>query len=110
MSIGGLGGRPRGVPKTGGRKKGTPNKATLAVAEKLAALGCDPISGMAEIAGDKNTPVELRLRSYIELAQSLYPKRKATDATDKDQPNIIVETTVKAPVDSSPKAGSEIKA
>lgn len=29
----GKGGRPKGLPKTGGRKKGTPNKATRAVKE-----------------------------------------------------------------------------
>jgi hypothetical protein len=29
--------------KTGGRAKGTPNKTTLAVAERLEAIGCDPL-------------------------------------------------------------------
>ena len=29
MTITGNGGRPIGLPKTGGRKKGTPNRATL---------------------------------------------------------------------------------
>lgn len=43
-------GRPPGTPKTGGRQKGTPNKATLEVMEKLEKLGCDPIIGMAHIA------------------------------------------------------------
>ena len=34
----------------GGRAKGTPNKATLDVQAKLAALGCDPFEGMARLA------------------------------------------------------------
>ena len=33
--------------KTGGRTKGTPNRRTAEVSEKLEALGCDPIEGMA---------------------------------------------------------------
>lgn len=43
--------------KTGGRQKGTPNRATLEVIEKLEELGCDPIIGMAHIAmGDVVCP------------------------------------------------------
>src|SRR4051794_2627720 len=41
----------RGGARPGaGRPKGSPNKRTLAVAEMLARLGCDPILGMAKIA------------------------------------------------------------
>src|SRR5689334_10116780 len=43
--------------KTGGRRRGTPNRRTGEVAERLAALGCDPIEGMARIAmGDVPCP------------------------------------------------------
>src|SRR3954468_16183547 len=43
--------------KTGGRRRGTPNRRTGEVAERLAALGCDPIEGMAAIAmGDVPCP------------------------------------------------------
>lgn len=42
--------RPPGLPKTGGRQRGTPNKATVDVAEKLAALGCDPLKILASLA------------------------------------------------------------
>ena len=44
---------PRGSrpgERRGGRQKGTPNKKTAAIAEKLERLGCDPIEGMAMIA------------------------------------------------------------
>jgi hypothetical protein len=34
----------------GGRAKGTPNRRTQDIQEKLARIGCDPIRGMAEIA------------------------------------------------------------
>ena len=39
-----------GVFSGGGSRLGKPNKATADVAAKLAAIGCDPISGMALLA------------------------------------------------------------
>jgi len=76
----GKGGRPAGLPKTGGRKKGTPNKATLNIAEKLEALGWDPLEGLAQIAMNlKNTP-ELRARCHLEAMSYLYPKRRPIDS------------------------------
>ena len=79
--------RPKGLPKTGGRAKGTPNKRTQSVTEKLAALGCDPIEGLAHIAMNKkqklgvrkDVPIELRAQMYKELAQYVAPKRKAAE-------------------------------
>jgi hypothetical protein len=65
--------------KTGGRVKGTPNKGTVAVAERLEAIGCDPIEGMARIAMDINTPLDVRAKLYSELAQYIAPKRKAIE-------------------------------
>src|SRR5450631_1732858 len=43
-------GRPIGQPKTGGRKKGTPNRATLGLKETLDTIGCDPLLELAKIA------------------------------------------------------------
>ena len=65
--------------KTGGRRRGTPNKLTQSVIDRLHELGCDPIEGMAKIAADEATPVELRARMFAELAQYVAPKRKAID-------------------------------
>lgn len=46
---------PKGkpLPAGAGRKKGTPNRATRTVRETLDALGCDPFTGMAQIASGK---------------------------------------------------------
>jgi hypothetical protein len=63
----------------GGRAKGTPNKATQDVRDKLAALGCDPIEGMAKIAMDLANPPELRGKMFAELAGYIAPKRKAIE-------------------------------
>lgn len=71
--------------KTGGRVAGTPNRKTRDIADLLESLDCDPIRGMARIAMNKKTRPELRGRMFAELAQYVYPKRKAiehTGATD----------------------------
>lgn len=70
--------------RRGGRTKGTPNKLTMDVAERLAAAGCDPILGMVQIAQDEKAPLELRARMYSELAQYTAPKRKAVDMSSSD--------------------------
>jgi hypothetical protein len=71
--------RPRGLPKTGGRMSGTPNRKTHELTEKLAKLGCDPIEGLARIAMADETAPELKVRCYAELAQYVHPKRKAME-------------------------------
>ena len=81
--------------KTGGRRRGTPNKLTQSVIDRLAELGCDPIEGMAKIAADEKAPVEIRARMFAELAQYVAPKRKAIDhdvapdVADAMRPRII---------------------
>jgi hypothetical protein len=62
-----------------GRPKGVPNKLTSDVADRLAKLKCDPITGMARIAMNKRNPIEIRGRMYAELAQYIAPKRKALE-------------------------------
>ncbi len=44
-----------------------------------AALGCDPIEAMAQLAMDENEPSALRLAALKELAQYVAPKRKAVE-------------------------------
>jgi hypothetical protein len=62
-----------------GRPKGTLNKRTVEVIEKLTALHCDPIEGMARIAMNENNAIELRAKMFVELAQYVAPKRKAVE-------------------------------
>ena len=91
--------------KTGGRIKGTPNKKTEAVVERLLNLGCDPISGMAHIAMDANNSPELRGKMYAELAGYLFPKRKATEIKTDDGPKVIfhIDTNMPAEIGIGPK-------
>jgi hypothetical protein len=79
-----------GVPRhpNAGRKKGTPNKATIAVAEKLAALNFDPFLLMVELAKDENNSPELRGKMAAELASFLAPKRKAQEVELNAEVNV----------------------
>ncbi len=83
--------------KTGGRSKGTPNKKTEELAQRLADIGCDPIEGMAIIAMDEANPPELRGRMYAELAQYLYPKRRATEIRTDDGPCVVFQISTEPP-------------
>ncbi len=70
--------------KSGGRTKGTPNRKTAEIVERLEALDCDPLEGMVALAMDDSNPPELRGRMYSELAAYLYPKRKAVEHSAED--------------------------
>lgn len=67
--------------KTGGRQKGTPNKKTNAIQDRLEELGCDPIEGMVRIGVQAEGAGEYALAGtmYKELAQYIAPKRKAVE-------------------------------
>ena len=103
MGIIGNGGRPIGLPKTGGRKKGTPNRATLTLKEKLDALGCDPLIELARMGMNDKTPAELRIRCFSEIAPYVYPKRKPIDASS-DEPHVI---NVKTELDPGSSGGGD---
>jgi hypothetical protein len=82
--------RPKGLPKTGGRAIGTPNRKTLEVTAKLDGLGCDRILGLAEIAMSPETAPELRVRCYSELAGYVHAKRRAVEIASEDDHEIRV--------------------
>jgi hypothetical protein len=77
------------ITKTGGRKKGTPNRRTLEVADLLDNLGCDPIEGMARLALDPTNSPELRGRLFSELAQYVAPKRKSIDVSWQESGKVV---------------------
>lgn len=64
-----------------GRPRGSANKRSLAVAEKLKELDCDPLEGMAKIAQQAMDEGDMALAGsmYKELAQYVAPKRKAVE-------------------------------
>jgi hypothetical protein len=70
-----LGGKRDGA----GRPAGSKNKRTQEIEDKLAALNCDPIEGMAMLAVDPTASQELKFQAFKELAQYVAPKRKAVE-------------------------------
>ncbi len=72
-----------------GRPKGSRNKQTLAVIDRLEAFGCDPIEGMAMIAMDESADLSLRAQMYKELAQYIAPKRKAVEMKTEGEISLV---------------------
>jgi hypothetical protein len=82
--------------KSGGRKKGTPNKKTLALQEMLDEKGINPIDGLIETLEelnaiecyepeDKISRAKSKANIYLELMQYLFPKRKAIEFAETTQ-------------------------
>ena len=72
--------RAEGTPKTGGRKKGTPNKDSTNLQAALKGHGLDVVGRLTEllsvISPDRQVDVLLNLMPY------LYPKRKSIEMTE----------------------------
>lgn len=69
--------------RRGGRAKGTPNKRTQSVIDKLAKLDFDPLESLARLAIDakKEGDKQMEFHASKELAQYVAPKRKAMEMT-----------------------------
>lgn len=72
--------------KTGGRKPGTPNKSSLPIEALCAFHNCSPIEVLIKMANDSNDKA-YQFQAAKELAQYLYPKRKALEVTITDIPD-----------------------
>ncbi len=72
-----------------GRPKGSRNKQNLAVTDRLEALGCDPIEGMARIAMDEKVDLSIRAQMFKELAQYTAPKRKAVEMKAEGEISLV---------------------
>lgn len=69
--------RPPGLPKTGGREKGTPNRRSLDLAEQLESAGLNVPSEIAKIVPQLNPSESADV--LLELMVFLFPKRKAIE-------------------------------
>jgi hypothetical protein len=91
--------------KTGGRVRGTPNRRTAELQERLEELGIDPVLGLAHIAKDPCVSAELRARVLIDLMSYIWPKRKALDIASEGAPAISIRLGIPckgpAPVEST---------
>lgn len=65
--------------KTGGRAKGTPNKASVAKAEAVAASGLTPLDYMLSIMRDEAKMPDVRLDAAKAAAPYVHPKLAAVE-------------------------------
>lgn len=84
--------KPLGSKKTGGRKKGTPNKRTLAFSDTLEARGVDLVGEILDIAN--GLPAREKIGIYLNLLPYQFPKRKPTEAP---APDFIEEHLLRLP-------------
>jgi len=83
-------GRPKGLPKTGGRKPGIRNRDIASIWEMLDELKCDPLRGLAEIAIDPTVDKKLRARCYSDIGQYVYARRQSVAITDANGDNLPI--------------------
>jgi len=84
-----------GLPKSGGRRKGTPNRTSLAPRDKLEAIGCDPGDGLAKIAEHPKTPLAFRLQAYSIVMPYVYAKRKPADDSNGERDAVDLHAMTK---------------
>ena len=65
--------------KTGGRKKGTPNKATIARQAEIATSGLMPLEFMLSVMRDEQADTATRLDAAVKAAPYVHPKLAAVD-------------------------------
>lgn len=70
----------KGHKKTGGRKKGTPNKRTADIIERL--QGVDIVGELLLIAATTEKE-ETKVTVYKELMKYVYPQRKAVEIANE---------------------------
>ena len=82
-------GKPR--PSGAGRKAGTPNKKTQTLIEKCEAKGLDIWDAMLELALEASGTDKFKMLS--EMAQYVFPKRKALEHSGDPQKIRVIEIT-----------------
>jgi hypothetical protein len=61
-------------PPNSGRRKGTPNRATVTLRERLTKLGADPVAEIVKLARDPGTTPELRGKLWLGLLDYIEAK------------------------------------
>lgn len=70
--------------KTGGRQKGTPNRASIAKEAAIAASGLTPLDFMLSVLRDETREFEHRMDAAKSAAPYVHPKRVPVDGDGKE--------------------------
>lgn len=79
--------------KTGGRKKGVPNKANAAKAAEIAATGETPMEYMIRVMRDRSVDHDRRDKMAIAAAPYVHPKLANIEHAGKDGGPVQVQIT-----------------
>lgn len=79
--------------KTGGRQKGTPNKASAAKAAEIAATGETPLEYMLRVMRDPGREHDQRDKMAVAAAPYVHPRLAAIEHTGKDGEALMGEAT-----------------
>ena len=85
-----MAGRKPGTPKTGGRTKGTPNKASVAKEAAIAASGLTPLDFMLAALRDDTKAFDERMDAAKAAAPYVHPRRAPVDGAGNESPLTII--------------------
>lgn len=80
--------------KTGGRAKGTPNRASAAKAAEIAATGETPLAYLLRIMRDSAKPEAMRIEAAKSAAPYVHPKLATLEVSGPDGGPIETESHV----------------
>lgn len=80
-------------PKTGGRRKGVPNKASGAREARIAREGLTPIDFMLSVLRDESHPIQLRMTAAKDVAPYVHPRLAQVEHSGPKGGNIVVQLT-----------------
>jgi hypothetical protein len=92
--------RPKGLPKTGGRRSGSVNKRTLGLRAGLVAAGASPeeaalpprltpLRFLLDVMCDENLPVDMRLNAARWAAPYCHHHKGQVDVNGISQPMVV---------------------
>lgn len=82
--------RPKGTPKTGGRKKGSVNTKTKQIAKIISESGVTPLEYMLNVMNNELTdPPALRFEAAKAAAPYCHARLSAVEVTGKDGEELI---------------------
>lgn len=91
-----MAGRPKGLPKTGGRKAGAPNRVTADIKALAQTYGPEAVDTLAEIMRDGSHPPAARVAAAKELIDRGFGKAvQPTELSGKDGMPFAYEFIVK---------------